>query len=95
MRVRVFLFFWTLVPWKDVLGITVTPIPGYSDPSRMRFVQVRRLTLFHRILSISCLTGIHPVLFINNYIGDYEGLVEVIEEHIEQNRLLVEDTGGG
>jgi len=95
MRARVLLFFWKFIPWKDVLGITVTPIPGSSDPSRMRCVQVRRLTFFHRILGICYLAGIHPVLFINKHIEDYEGLVEVIEEHIEQNQLSADDTGSG
>jgi len=82
MRVRVFIFKWVFIPWEDVLGITVTPIPGGNDPNLWRFIRVRRLTLFHRLSSICYCTGIKPVLIINKHIENYEELIRTIEEHV-------------
>ena len=94
MRVRVFAFKWVFIPWEDVLGLTLPRIPGGNDPRLWHFVRVRKLTPFHRLLSLSYQMGADPVLPIHRRIENYEMLVQIIEEHIEQNRRLAEDTGG-
>lgn len=86
MKVRVFIFKWVFIPWEDVLGVTVPPIPGGNDPSLWRFIRVRKLTLFHRLSSICYCTGIKPVLIVNKHIEGYEELIRTIEEHVEQRR---------
>lgn len=84
MRVRVYFFKWVFIPWEDVLGITVTPIPGGNIPTLWRFVQVRRLTCFHRLASMAFLTGPWPVLVIGRDLSDYGELVQIIEEHVQR-----------
>jgi hypothetical protein len=86
MKVRVFIIKWVLIPWEDVLGLTVTPIPGGNDPKLWRFVRVRRLTPFHRLASLFYLTGPDPVLIINRHMSGYEELVRVIAEHLQEAR---------
>jgi hypothetical protein len=86
MKVRVLIFKWMFVPWEDVLGITITPLPGGNDPNLWRFVQVRKLTLFHRVAGLAYYTGLYPVLIINKHIEDYEELIRIIEEHIAQRK---------
>lgn len=82
MRVRVYFFKWVFIPWEDVLGITVTPI--LNIPTLGRFVQVRRLTYFHRLASMAFLTGPQPVLIIGNDLSDYVELVQIIEEQVRK-----------
>jgi len=91
MKVRVYIFKWAFIPWKDVLGVTVPPIPGCNDPNLWCFVRVNRLTLFHRLASISYKTGSKPVLIINKYIEGYGELIKRIEEHVEQGKLHQEE----
>lgn len=86
MKVRVFVFAWVFVPWEDVLGVVVPALPGANAPRRWHFVQVRRLTFFHRLLGMMYLTGSKPVVVINRSIDGYEELLRVIEERIEQNQ---------
>lgn len=86
MKVRVFIFKWVFIPWEDVLEITVTPLPGYSDPNLWRFIRVRKLTLFHRLDSICYLTGLKPVLIINKHMEGYEELIRIVEEHVAKER---------
>ena len=84
MKVRIFIIKWTFIPWKNVLGLTASPLPGGNDPKLWRFVRVRKLTPFHRLASVCYLTGIDPVLVINRHMRGYEELVQVISEHLHQ-----------
>lgn len=86
MKVRVFIFKWVFIPWEDVLGITVTPIPGGNDPNLWCFIRVRRLTFFHRLASICYLTGLQPVLIIGKQIEGYEELMQIIEAHVAKQQ---------
>ena len=87
LKVRVLVFKWVFIPWAEVLGITVTPLPGANSPSLWRFIQVKRLTIFHRLTSSCYLTGLNPVIIINKNLRGYEELVQVIEKHLEQNQI--------
>lgn len=71
INARVFIFKWVFIPWEDVLGVTTPPLPSYNDPSLWCFVQVRRLTFFHRLISRAYNTGSEPVLIINRHIEDW------------------------
>jgi len=86
MKVRVFIFKWIFIPWQDVLDVTVPPIPGGNDPNLWRFIRVRRLTFFHRLVSICYLTGLKPVLIIGKQIEGYEELIQTIEEHVAKKQ---------
>jgi hypothetical protein len=88
MKVRVFIIKWVLIPWEDVLGLTVSPLPGGNDPKLWRFVRVRKLTPFHRLDSLCYLTGPDPVLIINRHMSGYEELVQVIAEHLQEGGVF-------
>lgn len=94
MKVRVLIFKWVFIPWEDVLAITVTPIPGGNDPNLWRFIRVKRLTLFHRLLSICYLTGLQPVLIIGKQMEGYEELIQIIEEHVAKRRSAAQGEAG-
>ena len=90
MKVRVFVFWWVFIPWEDVLGVTVPPLPVYNDPRLMRLIRVRKLTLFHRLASICYATGPQPILIVNKHMADYEELIQTIEDHVKQNQAELE-----
>jgi hypothetical protein len=82
---KVLIFRWVLIPWEDVMGITVTPL--HNDPDLWRFIRVRKLTFFHRFASLCYNTGSDPVLIVSSSMDSYEELMQIIEEHVEQNRI--------
>lgn len=91
IRARVCILKWVFIPWENVLGVTVPPIPGFDDPNLWRFVRVKKLTIFHRLVSMSYLTGWEPVLIINSHIEGYEELIRAIEEQMRQKKLHREE----
>jgi hypothetical protein len=80
--VRVHVFMWVFVPWEDVLGLTVTPIPGGNDPRLWQFIRVRTLTIFHTLASICYLTGRNPIIIVNKHMRGYDELMATISEHV-------------
>ena len=87
LKIRVFIFFWRFVPWEDVIRITITPIVGANNPTQWRFIQVRKLTIFHHIISLSYKTGSNPIVIINKHIRNYDELFEVIERRLSLRPL--------
>ena len=89
IKAHIFLFFWVLIPWEDVLGLAVLP-PVFAahthDPYMLHLVRVKRLTVFHRLISRAYLTGPDPVLIITKKIKGYWTLIETIEAHLAQDR---------
>jgi hypothetical protein len=86
IKVRVFIFRWIFIPWEDILDVTVPSIPVYNDPNLWCFIRVRKLTLFHRLVSLNWRTGSDPVLIISKYMDGYRELIKIIEEHVEHNQ---------
>jgi hypothetical protein len=82
MWVRVFLLKWVFVPWEDVLNITTTP--STYLPALLHLIQVRKLTVFHRLISITYRAGSKPSIVINGHMRNYQELLETIEKHIGQ-----------
>lgn len=91
IKVRVFIFRWIFIPWEDILDVTVPSIPVYNDPNLWCFIRVRKLTLFHRLVSLNWRTGSDPVLIISKYMDGYRELIKIIEEHVEHNQVTSEE----
>ncbi len=82
MWVRVFVLKWFFIPWEDISGITRPTVAYSSIPQLWYFIQVRKLTIFHKLLGITYRTGPEPVLVIYERMEDCQELIEIIEEHI-------------
>lgn len=82
IQVRIFIFKQVFIPWQDILDIRAPNLPGYSDPSLWTFIQVRKLTIFHRLVGIAYLMGPRPVLMINRYLRGYDEIVSLLRERI-------------
>lgn len=83
MRVRIFILKRVFIPWQDILDVRPPPLPGYSDPSLWVFIQVRKLTIFHRLLGMAYLMGPQPVLVVNRYLKGYDEFLSALREHIK------------
>ena len=86
IKVSVFYFFWIFVPWEDIIDITTHPFPGYRDPTLLRIIKVRNLTIFHRLAGLVYFTGSHPIILISKYISNYDDLVNSIEKELNRKK---------
>lgn len=82
IQVRIFVFKRVFIPWQDILDIRTPNLPGYNDPSLWIFIQVRKLTIFHRLVGIAYLMGPRPVLMINRHLRGYNEIVSLLRERI-------------
>jgi hypothetical protein len=93
LKARIFIFKWVFIPWEDVLGVIVPPIAiqygamwGADALRFMRAIRVRRLTLFHRLMSLSQRTGWQPVLIVNYRLRGYDELLQTIEDRVSASQ---------
>lgn len=82
IQVHIFVFKQVFIPWQDILNVRTPNLPGYRDPSLWTFIQVRKLTIFHRLVGIVYLMGPQPVLMINRHLKGYDELISLLKERI-------------
>jgi hypothetical protein len=83
VRVFVFRFIWKLVPWEEIIRVTPSPRPDRWW-KRVWVVQIKRLTLWHRILGASYLAGWQPGIVITSDLQDREELLKIIRDRVSE-----------
>jgi hypothetical protein len=83
VRVFVFRFLWKFVPWEDVVKITKSPRPDRWW-KKVWIVQVKQLTLWHRMLSASYLAGWQPGIAITSDLQGREELLKIIGDWLAE-----------
>jgi hypothetical protein len=79
VRIFAFRFIWKLVPWEEIIRVTPSPRPDRWW-RRVWVVQVKRLTLWHRLLSATYFTGWQPGIVITSDLQDREELLKIIRD---------------
>jgi hypothetical protein len=80
-RVFVFCFIWKLIPWEDIIKITKSPRPDRWWKGTW-IVQVKRLTFWHRLLSMTYLTKWQPGIVITSDLQGHEELLQIIQAQL-------------
>ena len=80
IEVRTFLFFPVFIPWENVLSISSPSLPLMGSSQRWSFIRVKKLTIFHRMISLSYWLGFKPTIYVSNQINNYHELVEEITQ---------------
>jgi len=83
IHVSLFYLFWKFIPWEDVLEIRPLNLPGYPIAYAPWILKVKRMTMFHRIASISYLAGIDPIIVIAYTLNDFDGFINTIETKLK------------
>lgn len=81
LSVKCFFFKWFFVPWEDIIAVRVSLA---SVRKRIYLVQVRKLTLVHRLISLCQQGSLQPSFLITPSIYGYHELLRVIREHIDE-----------
>lgn len=82
LKVKIYCVISVFVPWQDVIELRVCPLPPpYNDPDKWRIIQVKRLSVFHRLLGHSYGVGSKPIIVINRWLQGYDELIAIIESH--------------
>lgn len=83
LRVRVFFLFWRSIDWSDLVEFVVfNPRNQYSNASYWHGIRLRRLSIFHRFLSLSHNVGWRPILMFNYRLNDVKSLLSAIQAHM-------------
>ena len=82
IRVKIFIFFWVLIPWNEVLAVKTTGIPFYGI-DRCFFICVKRLSIFHRLISLSYYLGLMPAIIVYNFNNNYDELLSFVQSKID------------
>lgn len=68
------------IPWDEILALRETPMfPGRRN---VRVILVKRLTPWHRVISLTCCLDPRPGLIIADRMEGYHALVKIIETHL-------------
>ena len=81
VRIFAFRFIWKLVPWEEIIRVIPSPRPDRWW-KRVWVVQVKRLTLWHRLLSATYFTGWQPGIVITSDLQDREELLKIIRDRV-------------
>lgn len=71
------------IPWNEVLELKERPL--FSGRRNVRIILVKRLTPWHRLISLACCLDLRPGLLIMDRMEGYHELVKTIEAHIGQS----------
>jgi len=83
LKVKIYCVISVFVPWQDVIELRVCSLPPpYNDPNKWRTIQVKRLSIFHRLLGHSFGVGSKPIIVINSGLQGYDELIAIIESHM-------------
>jgi len=82
IRVKVFIFIWAFIPWNEVYSVKTTNIPFYGI-DKCFFICVKRLSIFHRLISLSYYLGLMPAIYVYNRNNNYDELLSIIQSKID------------
>jgi len=86
LHVRFFLVKWLFIPWHEVIGLAIAPITASSKTS-VYVIQVRKLTIWHRILGFLVGSGTGSGIAFPSNIDGFKQLTEELESHLEPGRV--------
>jgi hypothetical protein len=83
LRVQVYawFFYWRSVPWSEILDVADTSKFDRRG-ARIQVIKVRRLSRWHRQLSLFYNTGSQPVIVLTSEMQGREQLVALVREHL-------------
>ena len=85
LEIRAFsipLYRWIKVPWKEIIDIKQAMRKDRWGKT-LWVIEVKKLTVWHRFLSIILHSGHHPIVLISSDMKERNTLLSVIEEHIK------------
>lgn len=85
LKVRVFLILyyrWIEVPWQEILGVEQsTRKDRWKKP--IWVIKVKRLTFWHRYLSMMYKTGNQPVILVSSDMKNRDSLLDLVRKHTQ------------